>query len=65
MSPSVWEDHSALLGFTQMNSAHDGVRLGRALFKIVRRLGFAHKVWACQTILLLTNLKFLTNRLVG
>jgi hypothetical protein len=49
VSPGVWEDRSTLLGFTQMNSAHDGVRLGRALFKIVKRLGFAHKVRAyCQ-----------------
>ena len=44
LSPGVWEDHSALLGFTQMNTAHDGVRLGHALFKIVEHLGFAHKV---------------------
>ena len=44
VSPGVFEEHSALLGFTRMNTAHDGVRLGRALFKIVRRLGFAHKV---------------------
>jgi len=43
MAPGVWEAHSALFGFTQMNSAHDGVRLGRALFNIVRRLGIVHK----------------------
>ena len=44
VSPGVWEYNSMLLGFTQMNTAHDGVRLGRALFKIVRCLGFFHKV---------------------
>jgi hypothetical protein len=43
-SLGVWEYNSALLGFTQMNTAHDGIRLGRALFKVVRRLGFIHKV---------------------
>ena len=44
LSPRVWEDGSALLGFTQMNTAHDSVMLGHALFKIVKCLGFAHKV---------------------
>jgi hypothetical protein len=39
-----WEEHSALFGFTQLNSSHDGVRLGRALFKIVKRLAIGHKV---------------------
>lgn len=38
------EECSALLGFTQINTAHDGVRLGWALYKIVRRLGFGNKV---------------------
>lgn len=41
---SQWELGSALLGFTQLNNAHNGVRLGQALFKIVDRLGIAHKV---------------------
>jgi hypothetical protein len=40
----VWNDNSALLGFTQMNTSHDGVRLGHALFKVIKCLGFAHKV---------------------
>lgn len=39
-----WVLQSALLGFTQMNSAHDGVRLGRALYRIVAHLKIAHKV---------------------
>jgi hypothetical protein len=39
-----WEEHSALFGFTQLNSSHDGVRLGRALFKIVKRLAIGDKV---------------------
>lgn len=29
-----------------MNTAHDGKRLGQALFKIAMRLGIAHKVWS-------------------
>jgi len=39
-----WELQMALLGFTQLNNAHNGVRLGQALFKIVLRAGIAHKV---------------------
>ncbi|KAF5365840.1 hypothetical protein D9757_012805 [Collybiopsis confluens] len=42
-SPGVWVQQSALLGFTQMNSAHDGVRLGHALFNIFSRVGIVHK----------------------
>jgi hypothetical protein len=44
VSPNNWENHSALFGFTQMNTAHDGVRLGRALFKIIKRIGIERKV---------------------
>ena len=39
-----WENRSALFGFTQMNTAHDGVHLGRALFGIIKRIGIEHKV---------------------
>lgn len=42
--PGILELHSALLGFTRLNNAHNGKRLGGALFKIVNRLGIAHKV---------------------
>jgi len=45
VSPNNWERQSALFGFTQMNTAHDGVWLGRALFKIVQRIGIEDKVW--------------------
>ena len=44
VSPNNWENHSALFGFTQMDTAHDGVRLGHALFKVIRRIGIEHKV---------------------
>ncbi|KAF8798471.1 hypothetical protein BYT27DRAFT_7040239, partial [Phlegmacium glaucopus] len=34
----------ALLGFTQMNTAHNGTRLVQALYKICDRLGIVHKI---------------------
>lgn len=43
-APAVWECKSALLGFTKVNNAHNGVRLGGTLFKILDRVGIAHKV---------------------
>jgi hypothetical protein len=43
-SPGNWEIRSALLGFTRLNNSHNGKRLGQALFKILDRLGVAHKV---------------------
>jgi len=39
-----WELKTALLGFTQLNNAHNGVRLGQALFKVISWAGIAHKV---------------------
>jgi len=39
-----WQIQTALLGFTQLNNAHNGMRLGQALFKIVERVGIIHKV---------------------
>lgn len=53
VSDNLWEEHSALLGFSQMNSKHDGVNLGLVLYKIVRRLGFRHKV-SCLLLLFLS-----------
>jgi hypothetical protein len=49
--PGKWELHSALLGFTRLNNAHNGKRLGGALFKIVDRLGIAHKASTYQLML--------------
>src|SRR6202142_3711549 len=46
--PGVWEIQSALFGFTSLNNAHNGKRLGGALFKIIDRLGIAHQV--CEII---------------
>jgi hypothetical protein len=39
-----WELKSALIGFTRLNNAHNGGRLGQTLFKIVKRVGIEHKV---------------------
>ncbi len=60
-----WELRSALIGFTQLNNAHTGERLGQALFKIVDRLGIADKV--CVSILVfscpvLQFLPYMTDR---
>ncbi|KAG6913735.1 hypothetical protein DXG01_004673 [Tephrocybe rancida] len=42
-SIGVWEEKSVLFGFTLMNTAHDGKRLGHALFRIACRLGITTK----------------------
>ena len=39
-----WQVQSALLGFTQLNNAHNRTHLGQALFKIISRLHTGHKV---------------------
>lgn len=59
-TPSNWELKSALLGFTRLNNAHNGMRLGQALYKIVQRVGIAHKV---RYILLLSLSSSSENRL--
>ena len=43
-SLTVWECKNALLGFTRLNNAHNGKRLGGALFKVLDRVGSVHKV---------------------
>jgi hypothetical protein len=43
-SPGNWELQCAVIGFTQLNNSHNGQRLGQALYKIVDRVGIAHKV---------------------
>ena len=39
-----WTLQNALFGFTRMNTAHNGRRLGQALFKICARLDIVKKV---------------------
>jgi hypothetical protein len=41
---TVWECKTALLGFTKVNNAHNGKRLGGTLFKILDRVGIVYKV---------------------
>jgi hypothetical protein len=36
---SHWELKNALLGFTQLNNAHNGKQLGQALHKIIEQVG--------------------------
>jgi hypothetical protein len=43
-APTEWELKSALLGFTRVSNAHNGERLGQALFKVFKRVGMEHKV---------------------
>jgi hypothetical protein len=43
-TPAQWEHKTAILGFTKVNNAHNGQRLGQALFKICRRVGILTKV---------------------
>ena len=47
-TPTTWVLSSALIGFTRLNNAHVGVRLGQTLFKVVKRLGIEKKV--CHNI---------------
>ena len=42
--PNKWVLQSTLFGFTHMNTAHNGKRLGQALFKICKRLGIVARV---------------------
>ena len=42
--PLHWELKNTLLGFTRLNNAHNGKRLGQALFKILKRVGIEGKV---------------------
>ena len=43
-TPGLWELKSGLLGFVQVNNAHNGVRLAHTLLKIVKRVGIERKV---------------------
>jgi hypothetical protein len=36
--------HAALIGFTRMNSSHNGVRLGQALYKLILRIEIIEQV---------------------
>jgi hypothetical protein len=46
-----WIEEEALFGFALMNTAHNGIRLSQALYRICNRLGIVYKV--CLSPLLL------------
>lgn len=39
-----WTEEHALFGFTQLDTVHNGTRLGQMLYKVCNRLGVVHKV---------------------
>ena len=39
-----WTEEHALLGFTQLNTAHNGTRLGQVLYKVCNCLNIVPKV---------------------
>ena len=39
-----WTEEHALLGFTQLNTAHNGTRLGQVPYKVCNRLDIVPKV---------------------
>jgi hypothetical protein len=39
-----WNEEEALFGFALMNTAHNGTRLGQALYRICNQLNIVHKV---------------------
>jgi hypothetical protein len=43
-APREWTVEQALLGFVQMNTAHNGVHLGQALYKVCNCLQIVPKV---------------------
>jgi hypothetical protein len=43
-TPAKWELRSALIGFVQLNSAHNGRRLAHMFFKVIQHVGLLHKV---------------------
>ena len=43
-APGEWTVEQALLGFVQMNTAHNGARLGQALYKVCNRVQIVPKV---------------------
>lgn len=49
-TPEDWVEHEALFGFIQMNTAHNGARLGQALYWTCIRLGILHKVHLIDTV---------------
>ena len=55
-TPGKWELKSALIGFTQLNNAHNGERLGQALFKVIKRVEIEKHVRIYYLVDVLSNL---------
>ena len=55
-TPGKWELKSALIGFTQLNNAHNGECLGQALFKVIKRVKIEKHVRICYLVDVLSNL---------
>lgn len=51
-----WKEETGLLGFVKLNNAHNGKRLGKAIYKVALRLGIAHKVSRLYSPIILTVL---------
>jgi hypothetical protein len=62
-TPTDWDLRSTLIGFTRLNNAHVGVRLGQALFKVVKRVGIEGKVCYNALNVVLTMLTTALQRL--
>ena len=43
-TPAKWELKNAIIGFVQLNNAHNGEQLGQALFRIIKHVAIKHKV---------------------
>jgi hypothetical protein len=54
-TPTQWELKSALLGFTHISNAHNGERLGQALYKVLKCVRIEHKVCRHPSVLLSTD----------
>ena len=55
LTPANWKFKNALIGFMQLNNAHNGEQLGQALFKIIQQVGIEHKVNVSETINILPH----------
>ena len=51
-----WTEEEALFGFTHMNMAHNGARLGQSLYKTCQHLEIVHKVFKYFSIHAFANL---------
>ncbi|KAJ7872183.1 hypothetical protein B0H14DRAFT_2570433 [Mycena olivaceomarginata] len=57
-SPGVWVLREALLGFTRMNNAHHGIRLGQTLFKIVEAARLLKSCWFSRQMARVAKIKW-------